>query len=156
MYIWRERACASVLDPDSNLPATVAACSLCVCDSCVTRVCGAFVAFLPGLFCARSFRGASSGHAAAHWPPMIRPTASLSTLSRTTFASWCGKRLFLSHVHIEPIVLPRQARDKHRETLKKRGGSPPPPAGLPHAAAWGVEIDPDWNHPQPQHVYVAR
>ena len=30
-------------------------------------------------------------------------------------------RLFLSHVHIKPLSLPRQARDEHKETLKKRG-----------------------------------
>jgi hypothetical protein len=68
---------------------------------------------------------------------MIRPTASLSTLSRTTFASWCRKRLFLSHVHIEPIVLPRQARDKHEQTLKKRGGFSPPQGFLmPPLGEW--------------------
>jgi hypothetical protein len=29
------------------------------------------------------------------------------------------KRSFLSHLYIKTIILPRQARDKHRETLKK-------------------------------------
>jgi hypothetical protein len=29
------------------------------------------------------------------------------------------KTAFLSHLHIKTIILPRQARDKHRETQKK-------------------------------------
>jgi 2'-phosphotransferase len=31
----------------------------------------------------------------------------------------CEKRLFLSHLHIKTIILPRQARDRHRENSKK-------------------------------------
>jgi hypothetical protein len=31
----------------------------------------------------------------------------------------CGKRHFLSHLYIKCIILPRQARDKHRENSKK-------------------------------------
>jgi hypothetical protein len=30
------------------------------------------------------------------------------------------KTAFLSHLYIKPIILPRQARDKHRENSKKR------------------------------------
>ena len=35
---------------------------------------------------------------------------------------WVRKRLCLSHVCIETINLPRQARDKHKETLRQRRG----------------------------------
>ena len=31
---------------------------------------------------------------------------------------WCGKRVFLHHFDIKTIILPRQARDKHRENSK--------------------------------------
>jgi len=33
----------------------------------------------------------------------------------------CGKRHFLGHLYIKCIILPRQARDKHRENSKKSG-----------------------------------
>jgi hypothetical protein len=32
----------------------------------------------------------------------------------------CGKRHFLRHLYIKTNILPRQARDKHRENSKKR------------------------------------
>ena len=32
----------------------------------------------------------------------------------------CGKRLFVSHLYIKTIILPRQARDKHRESTQKK------------------------------------
>jgi hypothetical protein len=34
---------------------------------------------------------------------------------------WCKKRHFLRHLYIKCIILPRQARDKHRENAKKSG-----------------------------------
>jgi len=34
---------------------------------------------------------------------------------------WCEKRLFLRHLYIKTNILPRQARDKHRENSKKSG-----------------------------------
>jgi len=37
----------------------------------------------------------------------------------TYFGHRCGKRHFLSHLYIKCIILPRQARDKHRENSKK-------------------------------------
>ena len=33
---------------------------------------------------------------------------------------WCAKRHFLSTFYIKTIILPRQARDKHRESTQKR------------------------------------
>ena len=41
-------------------------------------------------------------------------TADAETLS----AMRCGKRHFLRHLYIECVILPRQARDKHRENSK--------------------------------------
>ena len=38
-------------------------------------------------------------------------------------AAWCGQDrngVFLSHLYIKTIILPRQARDKHRENSQKR------------------------------------
>eukprot|EP01046_Picozoa_sp_COSAG06_P007602 COSAG06_NODE_372_length_16686_cov_16.467354_16_plen_81_part_00 len=32
----------------------------------------------------------------------------------------CEKRLFLSHLYLNTIILPRQARDKHGESTQKR------------------------------------
>jgi hypothetical protein len=34
--------------------------------------------------------------------------------------SSCEKTAFLSHSYIKPIILPRQARDKHRESTQKK------------------------------------
>ena len=39
---------------------------------------------------------------------------SRSTQSLQSATLWCEKRLFLSHLCIKAIFLPRQARDKHR------------------------------------------
>ena len=42
-------------------------------------------------------------------------------LSATNRRKKVRKRLFLRHLYIKCIILPRQARDKHRENSKKRG-----------------------------------
>jgi hypothetical protein len=48
-------------------------------------------------------------------------------------SKWCGKRPFLSHFHIIKTndILPRQARDKHEQALKKEGVSLSAGASLP-------------------------
>ena len=38
----------------------------------------------------------------------------------TALVTRWGKRHFLSHLYIKCIILPRQARDKHRESTQKR------------------------------------
>jgi hypothetical protein len=70
------------------------------------------------------------------------------------------KRHFLSHLYIKCIVLPRQARDKHRENSKKTDvlepaaaeqGSPEPQQPLPVAAQ-----EDDSAEPEPQQLEVER
>jgi hypothetical protein len=60
------------------------------------------------------------------------------------------KTAFLSHLYVKTIILPRQARDKHRENSKKEAvfptslsessssSSPPPPPAFSASAARGV------------------
>jgi hypothetical protein len=49
------------------------------------------------------------------------PTAATTTLCRwvTTASSAGDKTVLLSHLYIKTIILPRQARDKHRENSKR-------------------------------------
>jgi hypothetical protein len=41
------------------------------------------------------------------------------TSMTSALSSSCEKRHFLSHLYIKTMILPRQARDKHRENSKK-------------------------------------
>ena len=54
--------------------------------------------------------------------------AVLQGMSASTRRGWCtavvGKRHFLRHLYITTNILPRQARDKHRENSKKSGVFP--------------------------------
>jgi|EP01046_Picozoa_sp_COSAG06_P004173 hypothetical protein len=42
-----------------------------------------------------------------------------TALASLTAHLWCEKRHFLRHLYIQTIILPRQARDKHRESTQK-------------------------------------
>jgi hypothetical protein len=42
--------------------------------------------------------------------------AELKQSLKKSFKSWCEKRLLLSHLYLKTIILPRQARDKHRKS----------------------------------------
>jgi len=61
-------------------------------------------------------------------------TADAETLS----AMRCGKRHFLRHLYIECVILPRQARDKHRENSNKKCRFPSARTLRRHASSSGT------------------
>ena len=48
--------------------------------------------------------------------------------------------LFLSHLYIKTIILPRQAQDKHRENSKKDAVFRTTPSRIPHTKRNGVSL----------------
>jgi hypothetical protein len=62
------------------------------------------------------------GLAAVKDKEVIYPIKRVETIAECeTTLSQVRKRHFIRHLHIKPIVLPRQARDKHRESSQNRG-----------------------------------
>ena len=92
----------------------------------ITDSCGVAGGVLPGQ--AKGVAGADYtetplaklGDLGSRLPPM--PTGTVWTAGGTAEVGWTqkayAKTVFLSHLYIKTIVLPRQARDKHRETSK--------------------------------------
>jgi hypothetical protein len=73
-----------------------------------------------------SLVGAAEPHMCAELLMLRAASGHASVLTRCSYDNSCAnprdgeKTSFLRHLHIKCIILPRQARDKHRESTQKR------------------------------------